>query len=250
MKSYNIDQLKFHDGRAHSIDKERLSAFEMRALSERYYSGQYTDTISVLEDLGPLSLLYSNVQPWSEEIPDIDSRSARLFTIWAEDMKTKDVVTIIRGFYVLTPFKWGKETILDYYFLREDVPFYPIAIVSSFLTIFNDKQQLIDLVDSIKNEIQKNWHELRIRIINTLDKTDLWKRYVLSFDKIIYFSFMCSSFDRELVEAFRDQNYRITGVLQMLASPTPSYDNAMISTHLEEAKKTIEDAEKREVIRK
>ncbi|MFX0174369.1 MAG: hypothetical protein ACFE9L_21030, partial [Candidatus Hodarchaeota archaeon] len=57
-----------------------------------------------------------------------------------------------------------------------------------------------------------------------------------------HFSFMCSSFDRELIEALRRKNYRMTGILQMFASSTPSYDQAMVSSHLREAKKLLEQA--------
>jgi len=236
------DNLRFYDGRTHAIDKNRIYEFETKALTNRYYSGRAMDVATVVEELGPIALTYSNVQPWSEEIPDIDQRSARLFTLWAEDKDTRDIVLIIRGFYIVVPFHLGKREIKDYYLFSENVPYYPMAVISSFQTILNDKPQIIVLLAQVKKEIQKNWHELKQRVIESLDKTDLWKRYVLAFEKIIHFSLLCSSFDRELIEALQTEDYRLTGVLQMYASPTASYDQAMIESHLNGAKKIIEEA--------
>lgn len=119
-----------------------------------------------------------------------------------------------------------------------------MAIISSFQTILKDEEHLIELLDQVREEILKNWQELRDRMIKTLEKTDLWKRYVLSFERIIHFSFLCSAIDRVLLEALRRKDYRITGVLQMLASPTPSYDQAMVASHLNDAKRIIKEAEK------
>lgn len=243
MTTYDVDNLRFYNGRTHGIDKNRIYEFETKALTNRYYSGQDIDVVTVVEELGPSCLLYSNVQPWAEEIPDIDKQSARLFALWAEDKKTRDIVAIIQGFYVVVPFRWGKKTAKDYYLLSENVPYYPLAVVSSFLTILNEKQQLIRLLAQVKKEIQQNWLELRQNIVDSLDKTELWKRYVLAFEKIIHFSVLCSAFDRELIEALRAEDYRTTGVLQMLASPTASYDQAMIESHLAGAKKVIEKAQ-------
>jgi hypothetical protein len=241
MNSYNVENLRFYDGRTHAIDKNRIYEFETQAVTNRYYSGRDINVTTVVEELGPFCVLYSNVQPWSEEIPDIDKKSARLFTLWAEDKETRDIVSIIQGFYIVVPFQWGKSTAKDYYLFSENVPYYPIAVVSSFLTILNEKQQIIELLAQVKKEIQKNWLELRQKIIESLDKTDLWKRYVLAFEKIIHFSLLCSSFDRELIEALRAEDYRLTGVLQMFASPTASDDQAMIESHLTGAKKIIEE---------
>jgi hypothetical protein len=216
--------------------------FEERSLIDRFYSGRDISTETVVEELGPIVLHYSNVQPWAEEIPDIDRRSARIFSIWAEDNKTKEIITSVKGFYILIPLQWGKETIQEYYSFSENVPYYPMGVISSFLTVIKEEDQLTDLITCVKKELQKNWQELRQRKIDTLKKTNLWKRYVLSFDSIIHFSFLCATFDRELVKALRKDDYRITGTLQMLASPTPSYDDAMIASHLNGAKKVLEKA--------
>ncbi|UCE13945.1 MAG: hypothetical protein JSV04_01910, partial [Candidatus Heimdallarchaeota archaeon] len=174
MNTVNLKQLKFYDGRTHFIDKKRMTEFETKSLTERFFSGQNVDAATVIEELGPVSLHFSNVQPWAEEIPDIDSKSARLFTIWGEDTETKEIVVIIRGFFVLPPFQWGKETIQDYYFFGEDIPYFPMAVISSFQTIFKEDLQLIELLEQLKEEIQKNWQDIRNRMIDTLEKTDLW----------------------------------------------------------------------------
>ncbi|MFW9996872.1 MAG: hypothetical protein ACFFD4_32825 [Candidatus Odinarchaeota archaeon] len=237
-----VNRLKFHNGHFNAIDEKRISGFEAKAIIDRFYFGQNVDVTAIIEDLGPTVVLFSNVQPWSGELPDIDKKSARLFTIWAEDEKTKEVITIIQGFFILSPFKFhGEETFVDYYYFKENVPYYPIAIISGFLTVLN-AELIDDLLERLIEEIQKYWGELRQRVIESVSKTNLWKRYVFSFEKIIHFSFVCPSFDRGLFEALRRKNYRVTNVLQLMASPTPSYDQAKVKTHIEEAKRTLEKA--------
>ncbi|MFX0053242.1 MAG: hypothetical protein ACFFAJ_12820 [Candidatus Hodarchaeota archaeon] len=243
MKKHRINQLNFYNGRTHAIDKKRLTEFETKALLSRFYSGRKMEVATVVEDIGPLAIFYANIQPWAKEIPDIDKKSARVFTIWGEDRETKEILTLLHGYFIVFPFEYGKETIEDYYSLMEAVPYYPYAVVSSFLTIFSEQEQITKLLDRVIEEIQKQWKKIRQNVIETLKKTELWKRYVLSFEKIIHFSFMCSSFDRELIEALRRKNYRMTGILQMFASSTPSYDQAMVSSHLREAQKMLKRAD-------
>ncbi|MHA1978628.1 MAG: hypothetical protein ACW98F_18090 [Candidatus Hodarchaeales archaeon] len=243
MRQSKIAQLKFYNGLSHFIDKDRIIKFEEKSLIDRFFSGRDVSTETMIEELGPIAVHYANVQPWAEEIPDIDTRSARTFSIWAEDKRTKEIVTTVRGFYILMPFHWGKETLQEYYSFSENVPYYPMVVISSFLSIFSEENLLDQLIERVKAELQKNWQNLRQRMIETLKKTDLWKRFVLSFDSIIYFSFLCSTSDRELVKALRKNDCRITGILQMLASPTPSYDEAMITSHLNGAKKVLKEAD-------
>lgn len=240
MASSLISRLRFYNGRLHSIDKKRLFEFEMKALLDRYYSGRDIDAGNILEDLGPLALDYTNVHYWSKEIPDIDQRSARLFTMWAEDEKTKDVIAIFRGFYVLLPLKWGKKDLEQYYFCHESVPYYPVVVISAFRTIIRDETELDELLDRTKKAIERNWRELRLKVIETLDKdADLRKRYMLCFDQIIHYSFLCPSIDRELIDALRRRDYRTTGVMQLLASPSVSYDAIMIDSHLKEVQELM-----------
>ncbi|MFX1533415.1 MAG: hypothetical protein ACFFDI_04205 [Promethearchaeota archaeon] len=81
MISY-IERLRFYDGRERPIEKERLFEFEMKAVINRYYSGRTIDTKTLLENLGPFQIDYTNYYHyWSEETPDIDSRSARVFML-------------------------------------------------------------------------------------------------------------------------------------------------------------------------
>lgn len=245
MNSSFINRLRFYNGREHSIDEKKLVEFEMKAIINRYYAGEEIDVATLIEDLGPINLDFTNIHPWSKTIPDIDQRSARLFTLWAEDMDTKDVVLILRGFYVVLSFKWGKNQLVDYYFTADNVPYYPIVVVSALRTIFQDEQQLTELIDRIKEELEINWRELRQQVINSLEKnSDLWRRYVFCFEKIIHYSFLCPSMDREFIEALRKKNYRTTGVMQLMSSPTISYDNVIIDNHLEEAKRLIEESER------
>ncbi|MHA2233491.1 MAG: hypothetical protein ACXAB4_13495 [Candidatus Hodarchaeales archaeon] len=228
MPSSLIHRLRFYNGRTHSIDKKRLFEFEVKALLDRYYSGRDIDAATLLEDLGPLALDFTNVHYWSKEIPDIDRRSARLFTMWAEDEKTKEVIAIFRGFYVLLPFKWRKKDLENYYFCQESVPYYPVVVISAFRTSVRDEEQIDALLDRVKKEIELNWRELRQAIIKALDnQTDLQQRYILCFDQIIHYSFLCPSIDRELIDALRRKDYRTTGVMQLLASPSASYDEIL-----------------------
>ncbi|MFW9777811.1 MAG: hypothetical protein ACFFE8_03075 [Candidatus Heimdallarchaeota archaeon] len=239
-----IKKLVFYNGRNHYIDKDRVFKFEMAAVINRYYSGRQIDSTTLIEDLGPIQLDFTDVHPWAPQIPDINEKSARLFTLWAEDGETKDVVLILRGIYVLLPFKWGENTLLDYYEFVEDIPYYPIAVISSFRTTFRDEIMILRLVDRVKEEIELVWRDLRQSVIDRLEKgSELWKRYVLCFEKIIHFSFLCPSIDRELIDALRMKNYRTTGVMQLLASPELSYDQAMINSHLTEAKALISQTE-------
>lgn len=242
LNSSILNQLRFYDGRKHSIDQNRLADFEMRAIINRYYHGKDIDVSTLIEDLGPINLDFTNIHPWAEKIPDIDKRSARLFTLWAEDEKTKEVVLILRGFYVVLSFTWGKSQLSEYFGLTEDSPYYPIAVITALRIAIYEEDQLSILLDRIKKEIELNWRKLRRQVIKNLDKDDeLWKRYVYCFDKIIHFSFLCSTKDRELIESLRKKDYRTTGVMQLLSSPTRSYDQALIKSHLKAAKQLVEE---------
>lgn len=236
-----IDQLRFYDGRLRPIDSQRLMQFELDSIVDKYYLNREIDAAGVIDDIGPIHIDFTNIQRWSKEIPDIDPRSARLFTLWAEFPKTNQVAVILRGFYTLIPFKFGEEALKKYYY-EHDTPCYPMAIISSFRTIFDEKDLICDLLDRVKSELGIDWKKRRQQVIKSLPhKSELWKRYVLAFDKIIYYSFLCPSIDRTLIEALKRKNFRITGVMQLLASPTPSYNEVMIRSHLSEAKKLLQE---------
>lgn len=246
MSTNQIKRLTFYNGRTHYIDKERIFKFEMEAVINRFYSGRPINSTTLIEDLGPIQLDFTDVHPWAPEIPDINERSARLFTLWAENGETKDVILILRGIYVLLPFQWGESSLLEYYNLAEDLPFYPLAVISSFRTTFRDEYLILQLIDRTKEEIEHIWRKLRQSVIDRLEEgSNLWKRYVLFFERIIHFSFLCPSIDRELLDALRMKNYRTTGVMQLMASPASSYDQAMINSHLLDAKQLIEEIEEK-----
>ncbi|MFX1251762.1 MAG: hypothetical protein ACFFCZ_09155 [Promethearchaeota archaeon] len=238
-------RLRFYNGRYYSIDNERLYNFELQTLLNRYYPDYETEAINLVEELGSFMIDYSNAQHWSEEIPDIDPKSARIFTIWAENEDTKEIVVLCHGYFILQPFFIGKNQLREYYFYEEDVPYYPTAIFTTFRTIIQDVVQLNQLLDRVCVEVDQNWRELRAHLIKSLKKnTALWKRYVFSFDKIVLYEFQCPSIDRELIDALKRKKYRMTGIIQLLASPSPSYDQITIENHLKHAKKIIEDHEK------
>lgn len=243
IESYNVNTLDFYDGRTNAIDKKRIIKFEIEAVMDRYYSGENITASKLIEDLGSLQLDFTNVLPWAEDIPDIDKRSARLFTLWAEDQSSQDIVLILRGFYVLLPFEWRKDTLEDYYDFSQENLYYPMAVLSNFRTVFEDKNALSRLIYRVQEEIELNWQRLRNKTINRLEKgSDLWKRYLLCFQQIIHYSVACTSMDRELIEAFRNQGFRTMSVIQVMASPTASFDQAMVKSHLREVKEIISQA--------
>lgn len=118
-----IQQLRFHDGLSSSIERERLFNFEMNAVIDRLYGkeGKKIHSTTLMEELGPINIDYTNLHKHlTDHIPDLDSRTARLFSLWAEDPKTKEIIVILRGYYIVIPFKWGSETIRDYYFYDDN----------------------------------------------------------------------------------------------------------------------------------
>ena len=243
MSSININRLRFYDGRDYPIDKERILKFEVRSIINRFYPNRRVEAADVIDEIGPIHIDFTNIQHWSKEIPDIDERSTRLFTLWAEDEGTNDVVLILRGFYVLVPLQFEEDALREYYYHPADTPCFPMVVISAFRTIYTTTEEISEILERVKEEIEINWRMLRQKFIDSLDKTDLWKRFVLSFDKIIYFSFVCPTIDRELINALKLKGFRTTGLMQLLASPTISYDKVQIDTHLKEAKKIVEHYE-------
>ncbi|MFW9779343.1 MAG: hypothetical protein ACFFE8_10865 [Candidatus Heimdallarchaeota archaeon] len=233
-----IPRLKFHDGRIDAIEKDRLIQFEIRSVLDRFYSNRTLTAAKVLNDIGSVHVDYTNIQDFHAEIPDIDPRSARLFTLWAEEIDSKDIALILRGFFILVPFDYSKEALTYYY--HHEAPSYPMALITAFRTIYDEVDTLVNVIDQVKDTLLSHWQSLRTSLINTLRKTKLWERYVLSLDQLIYYSFLIPSVDRELISALKRKNHRTTGIMQILASQTPSYDQIQIENHLEEAKKIID----------
>ncbi|WP_455141904.1 hypothetical protein [Candidatus Hodarchaeum mangrovi] len=238
MSTETIKNLRFYDGRQHSIERDRLVRFELKSVIDRYYQTKSVDAATVLADLGPIHLDFTNIQSWATDIPDIDPKSARLFTLWGEDPETSEIIVIIRGYYILVPFSFSQDE-LEVYHDEKNTPCYPIAVISSFRTIYSNIDLLILLIDRIKLELTQNWKYVRKRVINSLEKNQIWERYAYSLDEIIFYSIVCPSIDRELITALNRWGFRTTGVLQIMASSEPKYDEIFFQSHLEEAKDII-----------
>jgi len=237
-----ILSIRVYNGRTKTLDVEKMIKFDQESVFGRYYRSRPLDTSNMFEQFGDWVVDYTNVHSWAEEIPDVDPRSARLFTLWAEDSQTGTLLGLIRGFFVLVPFTLDKSTLHDYYSLDEGIPYYPMAIISSFRTIVTEEKQMDELLEKMREGISLNWKEVRESIIKRLSKSSkLWKRYILSFPDVIHFTFICPSFDREIIDALNRKDYRITGVMQILSSPSPLYDEATIRHHLRSAQEIIDD---------
>ncbi len=241
-----IENLQFHDGRKEPISHDRLVQFDLSSVVDRFYQKQTIDASAVISDLGPIHIDYTNIQDWAEDIPDIDKRSARIFILWADNPATKEVVLLLRGFFILVPFEFGMEQLKEYH-TRHDTACQPMAIISSFRTVLDDVEILVKLLERVENEINRYWQEMRMRLIETLEKNYLWERYVYSLETVSYISYLCPSMDRELLAALKQKNYYSTGVLQVMASPTSSYDQVSMQSHLNKAKGIIKSYQNKPV---
>ena len=234
-----IDRLQFHDGRRNPIDRERMFDFETKAVLNRYYAGREIDAGALLDDLGPFQMDFADVLHWGGEIPDINEKSARLFSLWADDKETKEIITIVHGFFVVMAFGKGKAHLKDYYYFDENVPYFPISLVTSLRTTIHD--ELDQLLDRILEEIGLNWQKRRIEVMNDLEEgSELWQRYSLCLDRILHFVFLCPSIDRELIDSLRKKDYQTTGVMQLLASPPTEY-NIEVDSYLKTARRLQKD---------
>jgi len=245
-KNDQVLNVIIHNGRQNALDGERLMEFDIKCVLGRFFPTRDIDFSSLFEQFGDWAIDFTNLQGWAEEIPDIDPRSARLFTIWAEDENTGDVLGVMRGFFVLVPFTLSPTTLKEYFLLQEDMTYYPMAIISSFRTRIHEEHKLDFLLDQMRKGISSNWKEVRKSTIKHLSKgSDLWKRYVFAFEDVIHFTFLCPSIDREMIDTLQRNNYRISGVMQLLSSSSPSYDEATIKYHLHSAQKVLKEVEKK-----
>ncbi|MFW9853477.1 MAG: hypothetical protein ACFFFG_00355 [Candidatus Thorarchaeota archaeon] len=247
-----IQQLRFHDGLSSSIDRERLLSFEMKAVIDRLYGkeGNVIYSTTLMEELGPINIDFTNLHSHLKtDIPDLDARTARLFSLWAENPDTEEIIAIMRGYFILIPFRWGESTIRDYYFYddvnnkgeQHHTPFYPMVVIASFRTIYSEPEEIIALIERSLSEIEAHWQRLRKRLVHRIDKeSKVWSRYVLAMDKIIHYTFLVPTIERELISTLRNNGYRTTGVLQLLASPTITYNETELQEHLREAKRTLQ----------
>lgn len=236
-KVSDLKNICFYDGLKRPIDKERILKFEKNAIYDRYYSGRVFDHTTLIEDLGTIQIDFTNIHDWLQELPDIDSKSGRIFSLYAEDIDTKSIVVIIHGYIILVPFGIGKAALKEYYYQAGVDTYYPIAIISSLRTTISTPNILVKLLDRIEQEVNIYWKRRKIEIIELLKEGDLWKRYINSFDDIIHYYFLCPSIDRELVFALKQREYKTQGNFQLLSNTTASYDDAMINDHLKRAKR-------------
>ncbi len=236
---------KFYNGQENAIEVKRMTDFEVKSTRDRLFEGRSIDSPALVEELGPCVIDFSNVHGWSEDIPDIHPHSTRLFTIWGEDNETGKIAGIAHGFTLLVPFTTSRTSLAEYYSHRERVPYYPKAIIYSFRTAIQEREALDEFLSQLFETISANWREVRNKTITRLQPgSDLWKRFVFSFDQIIHFSFLCPSIDRAVIDTLKGKGYRITAVMQLLASSTPFYDQAAIDYHLRTAQQIIEEFEK------
>ncbi|MFW9853486.1 MAG: hypothetical protein ACFFFG_00400 [Candidatus Thorarchaeota archaeon] len=239
------DQFAFYDGQIHPIDKERMSNFDTMAFIDRFYPD--LDTITheqIIGELGTHAIDFTNIHGWSQEIPDVDDRSARLFTIWAENVLTKEVIAIVKGHIILHPFESTRNGIKDYYFGTADTPYYPKVLITTFRIVLTEAKELNDFISQLFDVIEIKWQTIRKRVISSSVDPEIRKRYILSFKKIIYYSCVIPSVDKDLIKALRRKDYVITGVSQILSAKSVSYDEALVAHHINIAKKQISLMEK------
>ncbi|MFX0122142.1 MAG: hypothetical protein ACFFAE_00760 [Candidatus Hodarchaeota archaeon] len=245
-KNDQILNVIIHNGRQKPLDVERMVEFDIKSIKEKFFPTRDIDSSTLFEQFGDWGVDFTNVHGWAEEIPDIDPRSARLFTIWAEDVNTGDVLGITRGFFILMPFTLSLPTMREYYSFQEEMTYYPMAIISSLRTTIKEERKLDFLLGKMREEISSNWKEVRKNTIKHLSQgSDLWKRYVFSFKEVIHFTFLCPSIDREMIDTLQRNNYHISGVMQLLSSSAPSYDEATIKHHLLSSQKVLKEVEKK-----
>ncbi len=233
--------LRFHDGLKDTIDVERMTEFDVESILEPLYDTRTDiDASQILEELGPWALDYTNLYDWSENTPDVYSKGSRLFQLWAEDLDTGKVVGVIRGHLALLPFTWSAVTLRDYYNKGETVPFYPMAIITSLRSTIKKNRELDLFLDTALEEIQSTWKRERQEAIDTMKKdSELWRRYVAAFEDVIHFTILCPSIHRRLIDALKRKDYRISGVMQLLASPSNVYDKATIDHHIRNVEKVL-----------
>lgn len=239
-------RLKFHDGLKESIDVDRMTDFDVQSILEPLYDTRSdVDASQILEELGPWALDYTNLYDWSENTPDVHTKGSRLFQLWAEDTNSGKVVGVVRGHLALVPFTWSAVTLRDYYKKGETAPFYPMAIITSLRSTLRENRDLDIFLDRTFKEIRKAWTREREEAIVTIQKdSELWRRYVASFEEIIHFTILCPSIHRRLIDALKRKDYRISGVMQLLASTSNVYDKATIDHHIRNVEKVLKKSER------
>jgi hypothetical protein len=236
-------KIKFHNGLKEIIKSEQLIEFDYNSIMKRFFHSRDLDTSKMLEQLGDWILDFTNVHDWRKEIPDIDTRSARIFSLWAEDLRTGKIIGLVRGFFTLLPYGADKTTLQDYYTFHEELPYYPWAVICALRTIVSENKEMDMLLGQMREAISLNWSKVRQNTIKRLSKgSSLWKRYVYSFSEVIHFTILCPSFDREMIDALTRKDYNLTGIMQIYSSPSSSYDDITLKHHLRSAKKIMDQS--------
>lgn len=235
-------KLRFHDGRDEPVSSDRMLAFDKDGMVRRLYGNKTLDATEVVDDLGPYTLDFTNMHSWGQEIPDIDERSARMFSVWCDDDDTGRMIGIAHGFFMLFPFTFDQPAIEGFYSLTDDGLYYPIAIFRALKFIEMSDDELNHFIDAMLDAVEQNWEKIRNKTVENLEaNSPLWKRYATCFKKIIQFSFLIPTIDRALIEALRRRSYKTTGIFQVMSSPSRAYDEATIEHHVQTTREIVED---------
>ena len=127
----------------------------------------------------------------------------------------------------------------DYYFGKTDASYYPKVLITTFKIVLTEAKKLDDFITYLSDVIEIKWQSIRERVISSSVNKDIRKRFILSFKKIIYYSYIIPSVEQDLIKALKRRDYLITGVSQILSSKSVSYDEAVVDNHINESKKLI-----------
>lgn len=233
---------EFYDGRIHSIDPKRLQEFDIEAMVERYGYDFQTETRIVIDELGPFAIDFNNIYPYAKTVPDISKTSARLFTVWAEDKTSKKVVGISKGHIFLHHFDmtamdqtrgYYHEEIRDIEHIR---PYYPKVLITSCRLLHKDDDIIERYLKELLEFIENLWKKIRSSIIHSSEDLNLKKRYIKSFEDIIYVTFLIPSQESSLMRVLRKKKYQLSGVMHLLSRREESYDKAIFDNHIQQAK--------------
>jgi hypothetical protein len=239
---HTYDQFVFHDGIVDAIDGDRMVVFETQSMIERHNYSIFTESNIILDELGPAAIDFADIHEYARLIPDINEKSARLFTIWVEDADTSNIVAITKGHIILHPF--DLSYVHGYYQGKDDMrPFYPKVLFTSFRTVLKGEEMITSIISQLLIAIEKKWKAIREYVINKVNDKELKKRYILSFDNIIYFTFLLPSIENEVIRALQRKKYQISGIMQILSARTSSYNQAVIDHHVKTAVEQISQLE-------
>lgn len=232
---------KFYDGRVTPVDSKKLQQFDIKAMVERYGYDFLTETNLVLDELGPFAIDFNNIFPYSKTVADIGKTSTRLFTVWAEDSISKEVIGISKGHILLHHFDMiAMGDAKGYYHeelgnMENIIPYYPKVLITSCRTILKNDDIIEKYIQELLQFIEKIWKALRSNIINSSEDLNLKKRYIKCFEDIIYVTFLIPSQENILMRVLRKKNYQLSGVMHLMSRKEQSYDKAVLDHHIQRA---------------